>query len=47
MFAGQHQMVPYDLMLAAAVIGALPTAILTLIFQKYLVSGLVAGAVKG
>lgn len=47
MFSGQHMMTPWDLMLAAAVIGALPTAIICLIFQKYLVSGLVAGAVKG
>jgi multiple sugar transport system permease protein len=47
MFSGQHMMTPWDLMLAAAVIGALPTAVICLIFQKYLVSGLMAGAVKG
>jgi multiple sugar transport system permease protein len=47
MFANLPQMTPYSLMLASAVLGALPPMILVLIFQKYIVSGLIAGAVKG
>jgi len=47
MFANLPQMTPYSLMLASAVLGAVPPVIIVLIFQKYIVSGLIAGAVKG
>lgn len=47
MFATLPQMIPYSLMIASAVSAALPPVIITLIFQKYIVSGLLMGAVKG
>jgi multiple sugar transport system permease protein len=37
----------FGVMAAAAVLAAFPTIILTLIFQRYLVQGLLSGAVKG
>jgi ABC-type maltose transport system permease subunit len=33
--------------MVTATLAALPTAIIFLIFQKYIISGLTAGAVKG
>jgi len=39
--------VNYGMMCAAAIIGSLPPIALTFIFQKYIMSGLMMGAVKG
>ena len=46
MFTNVPQMMPYDYMITAGVIGALPPLILSLIFSKYIIKGLVAGAIK-
>ena len=46
LFRGQYQ-VPWGQILAAAVIATAPVAILVLIFQRRIVQGLTAGAVKG
>ena len=37
----------YGVMAASATLAALPTIVLTLIFQRYLVRGLLSGAIKG
>jgi len=39
--------IDYGLAMAASVLGALPPVLLVLFFQKYLVQGLLSGAVKG
>ncbi|MFW6089758.1 MAG: carbohydrate ABC transporter permease, partial [Gemmatimonadota bacterium] len=46
LFRGQYQ-VPWGEILAAAVVATLPVAILVLVFQRRIVQGLTAGAVKG
>lgn len=46
LFRGQYQ-VPWGQILAAAVIATAPVAALVLIFQRRIVQGLTAGAVKG
>jgi ABC-type glycerol-3-phosphate transport system permease component len=46
LFRGQYQ-VPWGQILAAAVVATAPVALLVLIFQRRIVSGLTAGAVKG
>jgi ABC-type glycerol-3-phosphate transport system permease component len=46
LFRGQYQ-VPWGQVLAAAVVASLPVAIVVLAFQRRLVKGLTAGAVKG
>jgi ABC-type glycerol-3-phosphate transport system permease component len=46
LFRGQYQ-VPWGQILAAAVIATAPVAALVLLFQRRIVSGLTAGAVKG
>jgi ABC-type glycerol-3-phosphate transport system permease component len=46
LFRGQYQ-VPWGQILAAAVIATLPVAIMVLLFQRRIVQGLTAGAVKG
>jgi len=46
LFRGQYQ-VPWGEVLAAAVVASLPVAALVLAFQRRIVSGLTAGAVKG
>ena len=46
LFRGQYQ-VPWGQILAAAVIATLPVAALVLAFQRRIVQGLTAGAVKG
>ncbi len=46
LFRGQYQ-VPWGQILAAAVVATAPVAILVLIFQRRIVQGLTAGAVKG
>ena len=46
LFRGQYQ-VPWGQVLAAAVVASLPVAVVVLAFQRRIVSGLTAGAVKG
>ena len=46
LFRGQYQ-VPWGQILAAAVIATLPVAVIVLAFQRRIVQGLTAGAVKG
>jgi len=46
LFRGQYQ-VPWGQVLAAAVVASLPVAVIVLVFQRRIVSGLTAGAVKG
>jgi trehalose/maltose transport system permease protein len=46
LFRGQYQ-VPWGQVLAAAVVASIPVAALVLFFQRRIVSGLTAGAVKG
>ncbi|MFL5578033.1 MAG: carbohydrate ABC transporter permease [Gemmatimonadaceae bacterium] len=46
LFRGQYQ-VPWGQVLAAAVIATLPVAVMVLLFQRRIVQGLTAGAVKG
>jgi ABC-type glycerol-3-phosphate transport system permease component len=46
LFRGQYQ-VPWGQILAAAVVATAPVALLTLVFQRRIVQGLTAGAVKG
>jgi ABC-type glycerol-3-phosphate transport system permease component len=46
MFRGQYQ-VPCGQILAAAVVATAPVAALVLLFQRRIVQGLTAGAVKG
>ena len=46
LFRGQYQ-VPWGQVLAAAVVATLPVALLALAFQRRIVAGLTAGAVKG
>ncbi|HEX6632186.1 MAG TPA: carbohydrate ABC transporter permease [Gemmatimonadaceae bacterium] len=46
LFRGQYQ-VPWGQILAAAVIATLPVAAVVLVFQRRIVQGLTAGAVKG
>lgn len=46
LFRGQYQ-VPWGEVLAAAMVATAPVAILALVFQRRIVQGLVAGAVKG
>lgn len=46
MFTNVPQMMPYDYMITAGVISSLPPLILSLIFSKYMIKGLIAGAIK-
>jgi ABC-type glycerol-3-phosphate transport system permease component len=46
LFRGQYQ-VPWGQILAAAVVATAPVALLVLVFQRRIVQGLTAGAVKG
>ncbi len=45
-FSGQH-MVDYGLVAAGGVLAALPPVLIALLLQRYIIQGLVAGAVKG
>ncbi|NJE62160.1 trehalose/maltose ABC transporter permease MalG [Thermococcus sp. 21S7] len=47
LFQGVHGEVPWGNIMAASAISTIPLVILALIFQKYIVSGLTAGALKG
>ncbi|MCY0875051.1 MAG: hypothetical protein OWT28_02035 [Firmicutes bacterium] len=46
LFSGQFT-IPYGTIFAGSTVAVLPIVILVLIFQKWVVSGLTAGAVKG
>jgi ABC-type glycerol-3-phosphate transport system permease component len=46
LFRGQYQ-VPWGQILAAAVVATMPVAVLVLVFQRRIVAGMTAGAVKG
>jgi ABC-type glycerol-3-phosphate transport system permease component len=46
LFRGQYQ-VPWGQVLAAAIVATAPVALLVLVFQRRIVQGLTAGAVKG
>jgi multiple sugar transport system permease protein len=46
MFIGRNY-TDYSLMSAAGVLASLPPVLLAVFFQRYLLSGLTAGAVKG
>jgi ABC-type glycerol-3-phosphate transport system permease component len=46
LFRGQYQ-VPWGEILAAAVIASIPVAVIILVAQRRIVSGLTSGAVKG
>lgn len=47
LFEGLHGEIPWGQIMATSVIAALPLVIMTLIFQRYIVQGLTAGALKG
>lgn len=47
MFQGLHGQTPWGNIMAAAVVTTLPIVILTVIFQRRIISGLTQGAVKG
>ena len=47
LFEGLHGEIPWGHIMASAVIAILPTILLTVIFQKYIIQGLTKGAVKG
>jgi ABC-type glycerol-3-phosphate transport system permease component len=46
LFRGQYQ-VPWGEVLAAAIVATLPVALIVMVAQRRIVSGLTAGAVKG
>jgi len=46
LFRGQYQ-VPWGEILAAAIVASAPVALMVLLFQRRIVQGLTAGAVKG
>jgi multiple sugar transport system permease protein len=47
LFQGLHGQTPWGNIMAASVITTLPVIVLTLIFQRHIISGLTKGAVKG
>ncbi|MCO6040252.1 trehalose/maltose ABC transporter permease MalG [Thermococcus alcaliphilus] len=47
LFQGVHGEIPWGSVMAASVISTIPLVIMALLFQKYIVSGLTAGALKG
>jgi multiple sugar transport system permease protein len=47
LFQGLHGEIPWGNLMAASAIASVPLVILTLIFQRYIVQGLMGGAVKG
>jgi multiple sugar transport system permease protein len=47
LFQGLHGEIPWGNLMAASAIASIPLVILTLIFQRYIVAGLMGGAVKG
>ena len=47
LFEGLHGEIPWGDLMAASAIASIPLVVLTLVFQKYIIQGLTAGAVKG
>jgi len=47
LFEGLHGEIPWGNLMAASALASVPLIVLTLIFQKYIVGGLMGGAVKG
>jgi multiple sugar transport system permease protein len=47
LFQGLHGEIPWGNLMAASAIASIPLVILTLVFQRYIVQGLMGGAVKG
>ena len=47
LFEGLHGEIPWGDLMAASAIASTPLVVLTLVFQKYIIQGLTAGAVKG
>jgi len=46
LFRGQYQ-VPWGEILAASIVATAPVAVLVLLFQRRIVQGMTAGAIKG
>lgn len=46
-FEGLHGEIPWGNVMAASALASVPLVILTLIFQKYIIQGLMGGALKG
>ncbi|MBD3346104.1 MAG: ABC transporter permease subunit [Chitinivibrionales bacterium] len=47
LFQGLHGEIPWGNLMAASALTAVPLVVVTIIFQKYIVQGLIGGAVKG
>ncbi len=47
LFQGLHGQIPWGQIMASSTLAAIPLVIMVLIFQKYIVQGLTAGALKG
>lgn len=47
LFQGLHGEIPWGNLMAASALASVPLVIMTLIFQRYIVQGLMGGAVKG
>ncbi|MFZ2956667.1 MAG: carbohydrate ABC transporter permease [Candidatus Ozemobacteraceae bacterium] len=47
LFEGLHGEIPWGYLMAASALASLPLIALTLVFQKYIIGGLMGGAVKG
>jgi multiple sugar transport system permease protein len=47
LFEGLHGQIPWGQIMAAALVAVVPVLVLIAFFQKYIISGLVEGAVKG
>ena len=47
LFEGLHGEIPWGQIMATSAIASVPLVIMTLIFQRYIVQGLTAGAIKG
>lgn len=47
MFQGLHGEIPWGNLMAASAIASVPLVVMTLVFQRYIVQGLMGGAVKG
>lgn len=47
LFEGLHGEIPWGNLMAASTLGSVPLVVLTLLCQRYIISGLAGGAVKG
>lgn len=47
LFEGLHGQTPWGTIMAASALASVPLVLVTLLFQKYIVQGLIAGAIKG